>query len=207
MEDVLDLYAKPFDPDRPVVCVDELPYQLLSHVIDPLPPKPGKAQRIDYEYTRRGTCAVFLAFEPLRGWRQIEAKERRTAVDFAYFMRDVADHYQDAEVIRVVLDNLNTHSPASFYRAFGAEEARRLTERFEFHFTPVHGSWLNQAEIEFSVLGRQCLRQRLGSLGCVSRELMAWQAQRNAHRAGVQWRFTAVDARVRLARLYPDIEE
>ena len=204
MEDVLDLYAEPFDPARPVVCVDELPYQLLSHVSEPLPVGPGQAQRVDYEYKREGTCAIFLAFEPLAGWRHVEARERRTSVDFAHFMRDLAERYASAEVIRVVLDNLSTHSPAAFYQAFGAEEARALTQRFEFHFTPTHGSWLNQAEIEFSVLGRQCLGRRLESRERVAVELLAWEGDRNARGVRAHWRFTAGDARVRLARLYPE---
>jgi hypothetical protein len=146
LEAVLDLYAEPFNPARPVVCVDELPYQLLSNVREPLPRQVGKAERSDYEYKREGTCAIFLAFEPKAGWRHLETRERRTGMDFALFMRDVAKHHPDAEVIRIVLDNLNTHSPAAFYQAFCPEVARQLTKRFEWHFTPVHGSWLNQAE-------------------------------------------------------------
>lgn len=205
MEDILDLYAENYDPTRPVVCVDELPYQLLSDVNAPLPRAPGRAERIDYEYRREGTCALFLAFEPKTGWRHLEVRERRTSRDFAHVMRELAARYQDAEVIRVVLDNLSTHSPAAFYQAFPAEEARALTRRFAFHFTPVHGSWLNQAEIEFSVLARQCLKRRLASIGRVAEELSAWEDDRNARGVGTHWRFTAGDARVRLARLYPEI--
>lgn len=143
---MLDLYAEAFDPQRPLVCVDELPYQLLAEVSEPLPLKPGSPKRVDYEYARRGTCSVFCAFEPLAGRRVLAVHERRTALDFAHFMRDVAKSHPQAAKIRVVLDNLNTHSPSAFYQAFPAAEARALTERFEFHYTPVHGSWLNQAE-------------------------------------------------------------
>lgn len=206
LEDVLDLYAEPYDPLRPVVCVDELPYQLLSNVAEDLPGCPGKPRRFDYEYVREGTCSIFLAFEPQAGWRSVEAKERRTSKDFASFMRALAQRYPDALTIRVVLDNLNTHSPAAFYQAFNPVEARRLTERFAFHYTPTHGSWLNQAEIEFSVMARQCLKRRLESVERVNEELSCWEKSRNLRRAGVDWRFTTGDARVRLARLYPHFE-
>lgn len=206
MEDVLDLYEEPYDPERPVVCIDEMPYQLLSDVNEPLPMKPGKPERVDYEYKREGTCSVFVAVEPRAGWRETDVRERRTSGDFALFMRNLAAHYPQAEVIRVVLNNLNTHTPGSFYQAFLADEARELTKRFEFHFTPVHGSWLNQAEIEFSVMGRQCLKRRLESTERLAAELGAWEADRNEKQVKIIWRFTNQDARVRLARLYPDQE-
>jgi DDE superfamily endonuclease len=204
MEDVLDLYAKPYDPERPVVCFDEQPRQLIAEVRTPVPAAPGRPQRIDYEYRRQGTANLFLTFEPLAGWRHVEVTERRTSAEFAHQMRALADvHYPDAERIAVVLDNLSTHSPAALYQAFPPEEARRLLKRLEFHHTPKHGSWLNMAELEFSVLNRQCLDRRIPDPEPLRQEIAAWEAERNAARATVHWRFTVTDARIKLHRLYP----
>jgi DDE superfamily endonuclease len=204
MEDVLDLYALPADPAKPRVCFDECPYQLLDHVRDPLPPGPGHPARQDSEYEREGTCNLFLFLEPSAGWRHVEVTRRRTKHDFAQAMKDLVDvHFPTAPLIQVVLDNLNTHTPASLYEAFEPEEARRIARRLEFHYTPKHGSWLNMAEIELSVLGRQCLDQRLPSMERVRAAIAPWQQGRNAHRVSIQWRFTTADAREKLHRLYP----
>jgi hypothetical protein len=204
MEDVLDLYASPYDARYPLVCFDECPYQLVSEVRQPLPAEPGKPQRYDYEYERRGTCNLFMLFAPHEGWRHVEVTARRTKVDFTQCMQTLVDGYfPEAEVIHVVLDNLNTHTPAALYETFAPAEARRILQRLEFHYTPKHGSWLNMAEIELSVLARQCLRRRLADRDIVRREIAAWEARRNDTRATVLWRFTTQDARVKLHRLYP----
>ena len=203
MEDVLDLYAEPYDPDRPVVCFDELPYQLLDHVVPPQAAVPGHAARMDYEYERTGTCNVFICFQPAQGWRQVTVTARRTAQDFAEQMRQLVDErFPDAAKIRVVLDNLNTHPPAALYQTFGPAEARRLTEKVEWHYTPKHGSWLNMVEIELSVLARQCLDQRLPDVESVQCVVAPWEARRNASRASVNWRFSVHDARTKLDHLY-----
>ncbi len=204
MEDVLSVYAAAPDPARPVVCFDELPYQLRDHARPPLPAQPGVPRREDYEYVRQGTCNLFGVFEPHAGQRQITVTERRTAVDFAEQMRMLVDEwYPQATVVRVVLDNLNTHTGAALYEAFAPHEARHILARIEWHYTPKHGSWLNQMEIEWSVLTRQCLDRRLGSIEAVRQEVGAWEGKRNAARATVQWRFGVDEARVKLARLYP----
>ena len=204
MEDVLDLYAEPYDPQRPVVCFDETSTQLLAETRPPLPPRPGLPLRQDYEYRREGTRNLFLACEPLAGWRQVAVTERRTMQDFAQQMRWLADEaYPEAEVVRVVLDNLNTHRRASLYETFPAEEARRIARRLEFHYTPKHGSWLNMAEIEFSVLSRCCLKQRLSGEEALRRKVDALVTERNAARATINWRFNTRDARTKLHRLYP----
>jgi DDE superfamily endonuclease len=206
MEDVLDVYERPYDPRFPQVCMDELSLQLLGEVRPPLPPRPGRVARLDYAYERHGVRNVFLAVEPLRGWRHAQVTERRTKRDWAHFMRDLADsHYPDAERIVVVLDNLNTHGPASFYETFPPAEARRLVRRFAFHHTPVHGSWLNIAEIELSVLDRQCLDRRLPDTDTLAAEVAAWEATRNAAIKRIDWRFTTADARIKLKRLYPSL--
>ena len=204
MEDVLDLYAEPYDPTRPWVCFDERPCQLVDDVLQPLPAESGRPRREDYEYARQGHCNLFVLAQPQTGWRHLDVTDRRTSQDFAQQMQTLVDkQFPDAEVIRVVLDNLNTHSPAALYQTFTPEEARRLTRKLEFHYTPKHGSWLNMAEIELSVLGRQCLRRRIGDRDTLRREVTAWEAQRNTERATIRWRFTTTDARVKLHRLYP----
>ncbi len=204
MEDVLDLYAEPYDPRRPVVCFDETSTQLLSEPRPPLPAKPGQPRRQDYEYRREGTRNLFLTCEPLQGWRHVAITQRRTQQDFARQMRWLVDEaYPEAPVVRVVLDNLNTHRPASLYEAFPAPEARRIVKRLEFHHTPKHGSWLNMAEIEFSVLARSCLRRRVPDEAALRREIQALEGERNAARASIHWRFNTQNARAKLHRLYP----
>jgi len=204
MEDVLDLYAEPYDPRRPVVCFDETSTQLLSEPRPALPAKPGRPRRQDYEYRREGTRNLFLTCEPLRGWRHVAITQRRTQQDFAHQMRWLVDQaYPEAQVVRVVLDNLNTHRAASLYQAFPGPEARRIVKRLEFHHTPKHGSWLNMAEIEFSVLARSCLRRRVLDEATLCREIQALERERNATQATINWRFTAQDARRKLHRLYP----
>lgn len=204
---MLDLYAEPADPTRPLVTFDERPVQLLSDVREPLPCRPGQVRRQDYEYTREGTCNLFCFFAPHERWRHIDVTERRTAVDFAQQMKWLVDErYPDAEVIRVVLDNLNIHSPASLYQAFPPEEARRITKKLEFHPTPKHASWLNMNELELAVLSKQCLSRRLGSREELAREVAAWEQARNVAGATVTWRFTTAHARTKLSRLYPAFE-
>ena len=204
MEDVLDLYAEPYDPQRPVVCFDETSTQLLADARPPIPAAPGQPRREDYEYRRQGTCNLFLAGEPLAGWRQVAVTERRTRQDFAQQLRWlVAEAYPEADLVRVVLDNLNTHRIASLYETFLAAEARRIAKRLEFHYTPKHGSWLNMAEIEFSVLSRSCLGQRLPDAETLCRAVAALVGERNAARIIINWRFTTQHARVKLHRLYP----
>jgi len=208
MEEVLDVYERPYDPQRPVVCMDEMPYQLLIDVHPPLPMEPGQPYREDYEYERNGVCNLFLFFEPLAGKRYIWMNEHRTRVDWAEAMRYLADEcYPDAEVIVVVMDNLNTHGPASFYEAFDPAEAHRLRERFEFHYTPKHGSWLNMAEIELSALVRTCLKRRIPDKETLRWEVQAWADERNQKAVRVEWHFTAADARTKLKRLYPKIHD
>jgi hypothetical protein len=204
MEDVLDLYAEPYDPQYPVVCFDESPYQLISEVRQPLPVHPGQPARYDYEYRREGTCNLFMFFEPLQGWRHAEVTDRRTAQDFAYCMQDLVDvHFPQATVISVVLDNLNTHTPAALYATFPPVEACRILRKLDFHYTPKHGSWLNMAEIEFAVVSTQCLNRRLGDQETVRRAVAAWETQRNAAKATVEWRFTTAKARRKLKHIYP----
>ncbi len=204
MEDVLELYAEPYDSQRPVVCFDEVPTQLISETRQPVPAKPGQVARYDFEYQRNGTCNQFVFVESLAGWRHIEVTDQRTQRDFAQQMQWLADErYPEAKVIRVVLDNLNTHRPASLYEAFTPAEARRILKRLEFHHTPKHGSWLNMAEIEISVFGRVCWDRRIGDKATLVRETQALEAERNAAKATIQWQFTADHARERLQRLYP----
>lgn len=205
MEDVLDVYQRAYDPLRPQVCVDETSKQLLDHVRVPIPASPGVPARIDDEYCRCGTANIFMAVEPLTGRVMTQATERRTSVDFAKFLRWLSDdEYPAAEQIVLVMDNLSTHSLAAFYEAFEPTEARRLAQRFELHFTPKHGSWLNVAEIELSVLSRQALDQRISSLGQLRSVLKAWHAQHD--KVAVRWRFTTKEARIKLLHLYPEIE-
>ena len=204
MEAVLDLYAEPYDPLRPQVCLDERPCVLHADKIEPLPMKPGQVARYDYEYKRKGGCNLFMIFQPLTGWRQATVTERRTSSDFAHLLRELVEvHFPEAVSIRVVLDNLSTHTFAALYRAFPPEEARRLARKLEFHYTPKHGSWLNMVEIELGVLVRQCLNRRIPDLDTLRREVTAWQHARNAQRATVKWLFNVTDARTRLVRVYP----
>jgi transposase len=204
MEDVLDLYAEPYDPKHPVVCFDARPCPLLADVRPPEPVQPGRPARLDYEYRRNGTYNVFTVFQPLAGWRHVDVTTRRACPDFAEAMRRLVDeHFPAAETIRVVLDNLSTHTPAALYETFAPEDARRLTRKLEFHHTPKHGSWLNMVEIELSILARQCLDRRLTDLTTVHREVAAWTRLRNQAHATVDWRFRTSDARTKLRRLYP----
>jgi hypothetical protein len=204
MEDVLDLYAEPYNPQFPVVCFDERPYQLIEETRHPLPTQPQHPARYDFEYRRIGSCNLFVYLQPLGGWRHVVVTARRTQLDFAARMKELVDcHFPAAEKIRVVVDNLNTHTPAAFYQAFAPAEARRLVCRLEFHYTPKHGSWLNMVEAEMAVLSRQCLERRIPSLDRLSHELLAWEQERNANKATVQWQFKTSDARTKLQRLYP----
>jgi hypothetical protein len=204
MEDILALYAEPYDPRYPVVCFDESPYQMIREVCQPLPMTPGHPTRYDYEYRREGTCNLFMFFQPLQGWRHVKVTARRTAKDFAYCMQELADvHFPKATLISVVLDNLNTHTPAALYEVFPPPEARRLLRKLDFRYTPKHGSWLNMAEIEFAVLSTQGLDQRLPDPEAVCRTTTAWQIHRNAVQAKANWRFTIAKARRKLKRLYP----
>jgi len=206
MEDVLDVYCRPYDPRFPVINMDEQPVQLLGHVREPEPMAPGRLAREDYEYTREGTACIFLFTEALGGWRRISVRQRRTAVDWAAEMRVLLEEdYPGAEKVILVCDNLNTHKMASFYEAFTAQKARQLRDRLEIHFTPKHGSWLNIAECELSAMTRQCLNRRIPELEQLRRETHAWQCQRNAAQKGVDWRFTTDDARIKLKQLYPEI--
>jgi hypothetical protein len=204
MEDILDLYTEAYDPLYPLVCFDESPYQLVSEVRQPLPVAPGQPVRYDYEYRREGTCNLFMFFEPLQGWRHVKVTDRRTTQDFAHCMRDLVDiHFPKAAVISVVLDNLNTHTPAALYVTFPPAEACRILRKLDFHYTPKHGSWLNMAEIEFAMVVTQCLDRRLGNQETVRREIAAWAARRNAAKATVDWRFTTTKARRKLKHIYP----
>jgi hypothetical protein len=206
MEDVLAVCVRPPDPARPLVCMDEASKQLVKETRRPQPAQPGHPARYDAEYERAGVRNLFLAVAPLEGWRTVQVTEHRTRTDWAAFMRTVADtRFPTAERIVVVQDNLNTHGPASFYEAYPPAEARRLTERFEFHYTPKHGSWLNMAEIELSVLSRQCLDRRLPNAPTLETEVAAWVAQRNAAGTTIDWQFTAADARIKLKHLYPSV--
>lgn len=207
MEDVLEVYKRPLDAKRPLLCMDEMPKQLLIETREPLPVTPGNPARQDYEYKRGGVADVFMVFEPLVGKRYIEITDQRRREEWARVMQNVSDElYPQAEKIVVVMDNLNTHTPAAFYQVFEPGEARRLVERFEFHYTPKHGSWLNMAEIELSALVRQCLDRRIPDKATMIQEVKAWQDQRNSEVVKVQWQFTTADARVKLKSLYPKIE-
>ncbi len=204
MEDVLSVYTRPYDPTRPQVCFDEMPKQLLADTREPLPAREGHARRIDYEYERRGTANLFLWYEPLAGRRHVEVTERRTMIDWAHAIRDLVDvHYPDAETIVLVLDNLNTHTPASLYAAFDPAEAKRIVDKLEIHYTPKHGSWLNVAEIELAILTTQCTGRRIPDQATLTEEVAAWEEARNAAGTGVNWRVTTEDARIKLKHLYP----
>jgi hypothetical protein len=204
MEKVLDVYHEPYNPLRPVVCFDEATKQLIRALYAPLPMKPGQPQRYDYKYDRIGTANLFMFCEPLVGWRHIEVTDQRTAIDYAYCMKYLVDvRYPKAEIVRVVQDNLNTHEPASLYKAFAPEEAHRILQRLEFIYTPKHGSWLNIAEIEFSVLNGQCLNRRIDNKEFLGKEIAAWEDERNNKTKPIDWQFTTEDARIKLKRLYP----
>jgi transposase len=203
-EEVLDLYAQPYESRLPVVCVDESPYQLVGEVRQPQLSQAGRPQRDDYQYPRNGPCKLFMFFEPRHGWRHVEVTARRTKQDFAGCMRQLVDgHYPEAEGIRVVMDNLNTHTPAARYETFPPAEAHRILQRLEFHYTPKHGSWLNMVEIALAVLASQCLERRLADTSLVQREIADWEHHRNEAKATVHWRFTTDNARTKLQRLYP----
>lgn len=208
MEDVLAVYHRPLDERRPVVCMDETNRQLIAEVRPAEAARPSRVARYDGEYVRRGTANLFLAFEPLAGWRQVTVTERRTRIDWAEFMRTLLEgRYREAEQVVLVMDQLNTHSVASFYEAFAPAEARRLAERLEIHYTPKHGSWLNMAEIELSVLERQCLDRRIADAATLARETEAWSRRRNQAKARIEWRLTTNDARIKLRKLYPSLDE
>ena len=206
MEDTLEVYHRPHDPERPVVCLDETSKQLIAETRVPIPAKPGQPARYDYEYERNGTANLFMLFAPLEGWRHVEVTDRHTAMDYAHLLRQLSDdHFPDAAKIVLVQDNLNTHKPASLYEAFPAKEARRLVERFEWHYTPKHGSWLDMAESELSVLSSQCLDRRIPDKTTLTEEVAAWETERNKKHAKADWQFTTADARVKLKRLYPSL--
>ena len=206
MEDVIEVYHRPHDPDRPVVCLDETSKQLIVETRTPIPAKPGQPRRVDYEYARNGTANLFMMFAPLEGWRQVKVTDRHAAIDYAQVMKELSDtHFPQASKIVLVQDNLSTHKPASLYEAFPAEQARRLVERFEWHSTPKHGSWLDLAECELSVLSSQCLARRIPDKQSLIKEVAAWQNDRNKKHAKADWQFTTADARVKLKSLYPTL--
>ena len=208
MEDVLDVYELPYNPLKPVVCMDEKPYQLLGESREPLPMRKGSDQKIDSEYVRKGTCSIFVFTEPLGGVRHLDVRNRRTSIDWAEEIKCMVDvHYPDAEKIILVMDNLNTHTLGSLYKRFKPDEARRLAGRLEIHHTPKHGSWLNMAEIELNVLSRQCLNRRIESLAKLQREVHAWENKRNKKPTPIHWLFTKEKARVKLVSLYPDLSK
>ncbi len=204
MEDLLAVYTRPRDPDCPLVCLDETSKQLIAETRLPVPMKEGQPARADYEYQRNGTANLFMMFAPLEGWRHVKVTDRHTAVDYAHALKDLSDtHFPEAKKIALVQDNLNTHKPGSLYEAFPAAEARRLVERFEWHYTPKHGSWLDMAESELGVLSSQCLDRRIPDKAALIEEIAAWEDDRNTHHAKADWQFTTADARVKLKHLYP----
>ena len=207
MEDVLDVYTRHYDPLHPSVCFDESNKQLVAETLEPLPAKLGQPERYDYQYERNGVSNLFMLFEPLTGWRHVAVTERRTAIDYAQQMKELVDeHYPYAIKITVIQDQLNTHVPASLYKAFEASEAKRILDKLEFHYTPKHGSWLNMAEIELSILARQCLNRRIPDPETLKQEVAAWERRRNQGNHWVDWRFTTADARIKLKQLYPSIQ-
>lgn len=206
MERVLDVYRRPYNVDIPVVCMDETPRQLIRETRTPIPARPGQLERHDYEYERLGVCNVFMANEPLAGKRMTKVTERKTKVDWAQFLQNIAEHYPSAQKITLVMDNLNTHSPGALYETFPPDKAKALWDRFEFVYTPKHGSWLNVAEIELNVMISQCLDRRIGSMEKLCTEVTAWQARRDQIHAKVNWQFTTEDARIKLKRLYPTFD-
>jgi len=204
MENILDVYAQPYDPKHPLICMDEQPFQMLDHILTPLPMKPGSCEKIDYEYERKGTCSIFMFTEPLQSWRHTSVREQRTRVDWAKEIDKLLTvEYPDAEKVVLVMDNLNTHTIGSLYQAFAPEKARELAKRLEIHYTPKHGSWLNVAEIELSVMTRQCLGGRIPDLETLRSKLLAWEKARNKANLRVRWQFSTADARIKLKHLYP----
>lgn len=207
MEDILDVYEMPYDPQLPVVCMDEKPYQLLEESREPLPMRPGDIKKIDSEYKRNGTCSIFVFTEPLAGWRHVMARSQRRAVDWAEEIKYLLDEcYKDYEKVILVMDNLNVHAEASLYKRYSPQEARRLAKKLEIHYTPVHGSWLNIAEIELNAMTRQCLARRVGTLEELNQELEVWEQERNTACKTVNWHFQTEDAREKLVSLYPKFE-
>ena len=207
MEDILEVYKRPYDPKRPVVCMDEQPTQLLKETRKKIPARAGRPERVDYEYERNGTAVNFMFTETLGGWRKVNIRERRTAIDWAHEMKELLDEdYPEAEKVVLVCDNLNTHETASFYKALEPQEARRLIERLEIHYTPKHGSWLNVAEIELSVFTQQCLDRRIPDVQTLREEANVWYRERNAKQKSVDWQFTTEKTRIKLKRLYPQIQ-
>jgi hypothetical protein len=206
MEKVLDVYKRPYDSKNPVVCMDESPKQLIAETRIPIPASPGQTEKYDYEYKRCGMCNVFIACEPLAGSRMVKVTKRKTKQDWAIFMKEIAHKYEIAERITIVMDNLNTHEIGSFYETFQPEEAKALCDRFEFVYTPKHGSWLNIAEIELNVLTGQCLDRRMDNIDFVKKEVLAWENNRNNKNTKVNWQFTTEKARIKLSRLYPTID-
>jgi hypothetical protein len=207
MEEVLDIYQRPYDEKNPWVCFDESCKQLVKETREIIPPEPGQLERYDYQYERNGVANLFMFFEPLTGWRHIEVTDQRTAIDYAHQMKYLVDErYPQAEKIGVIQDQLNTHVKASLYKAFPPEEAKRILDKLEFHYTPKHGSWLNMAEIELSVLNRQCLNRRIPDQDSLKLEISAWEEERNQKSSSVNWRFTTADSRIKLTRLYPSIQ-
>lgn len=207
MEDVLEVYHRPYDPRRPMVCMDETFKQLIGQTREPLPPMPGAVERFDHVYVRHGVASLFLAFEPLAGWRTVAVTDHRRRLEWAAFVKSLVDgRYKDADKIVLVMDQLNTHSAASLYEAFAPAEAKRIADKLEIHHTPKHGSWLNMAEIELSALGRQCLSRRIAQRETLTHQIERWQEQRNTAQTKVQWQFTTADARIKLRRLYPSVD-
>ena len=207
MEDVLDVYHRPYDPKRPQVNLDEASKQLVGEIRVPLPARPGDPARYDSEYVRNGTANLFVAFEPLAGWRRVAVTDTRTRADWAWFVKDLVDgRYKDADKVVLVMDNLNTHTAGSLYEAFPPDEARRIADKLEIHYTPKHGSWLNMAEIELAALANQCLDDRMEDKATLARAVAAWEADRNERKVGADWRFTTADARIKLKRLYPSVQ-
>ena len=207
MEDVLEIYKMPYNSAIPVICMDEQPTQLIKETRRKIAVEPGKAERVDYEYERNGTAANFMFTEPLGSWRKVNIRQRKTSIDWANEVKELLDKdYPDTEKVILVMDNLNTHKAASFYEAFEPKEARRLAERLEIHYTPKHGSWLNVAEIELSVFTKQCLDRRIPDMATLQREAKAWYRKRNSKQKAVDWQFTTEKARIKLKRLYPQIQ-
>jgi hypothetical protein len=207
MEDVLDVYRRPYDEKRPVIAMDEVPKQLVAELRLPVAARPGRSRRVDYEYKRNGTANIFMLFEPLAGRRQVKITERRTKIDWAHLIKDLVDvHYPEADGVVLVMDNLNTHTKASLYEAFEPKEAKRIADKLEIHHTPKHGSWLNVAESELSVMGRQCLDRRIPDIQSLAGEAAAWQRRRDNEARPVDWQFTVEDARIRLRSLYPALQ-